>query len=430
MKILVTGADGFIGSAVVDALAQSGHEILACVHVASARSDSPEVRRVAIELRHAHREDLWLPLLDGIAAVVNCAGILREPMTGDFERILCLAPRALASACRERGGVKFVQVSALGEAADGPFITSRHRFDAELLAMEIPATVIRPSVVLSTRGSHGGTSLLRAMAATPFVVFLPGDGSQKLQPVLLEDLAAMVVRCVQPSVATGRLLYAVGPSVITLRQYLAAVRGWLGIPEPVFVPVPGWMVGIAVWVGEHVGAGPLGKTIAGMLERGNVAPPNAWEEMREATGVRSRSVVDTLRTAPSFAQDRWHARLYLLRPVIRVTLAAIWIVSGLAGLLATPPEAAPFVEPLGVPVDFQAPLVMAASLLDIVLGIAILTRRGEGAATGLMFVSVVAYTALLGLASPSLWLAPMGGLLKNLALLALLPVYAAIRGRR
>ena len=429
-KVLVTGADGFIGRAIVEALLLAGHEVVACAHRPSPRADAPGVRRVAIDFREACTEAAWRPLLEGIGAVVNVAGILRETHSGDFERIHHRAPLALARACGERGGVKFVQVSALGGEADGPFIASKHRFDAELLASGIPATVIRPSVVLSTRGSYGGTSLLRALAALPFVVFLPGKGEQRIQPVLLEDLAAMVVRCVQPAVATGRVLHAVGPAVLTLRQYLGLVREWLALPAPAFVPIPKRVVAIAAWMGEIAGAGPLGRTIAGMLERGNVAPSGAWEAAREASGVATRSVADVLRAAPSFVQDRWHARLYLLRPLIRVSLAAIWIVSGIVGMLATPREAAPFVDPLGVPAGLQAPLVVAASLLDIALGIALLTRRGEGAAIVLMFLSVVAYTLALGIASPALWLDPLGGVLKNLALLALLPAYAAMRDAR
>lgn len=429
-KVLVTGADGFIGRAIVEALLLAGHEVVACTHRLSPRTDVPGVRRVAIDFREACAEAAWRPLLEGIGAVVNVAGILRETKGGDFERIHFGAPLALARACGERGGVKFVQVSALGEDADGPFIATKHRFDTELLASGVAATVIRPSVVLSTRGSYGGTSLLRALAALPRVVFLPGNGEQRIQPVLLEDLAAMVVRCVQPAVATGRVLHAVGPAVLTFREYLGLVRDWLALPAPVFVQVPMPAVTVAAWVGESAGAGPLGRTIAGMLERGNVAPRGAWEAAREATGIETRSVADVLRSAPSFVQDRWHARLYLLRPLVRASLAAIWVGSGIAGLLATPSEAAVFVGPLGVPAGWQAPLVVAASLLDIALGVALLTRRGEGVAIGLMFLCVVAYTLVLGVASPAVWLDPMGGVLKNLALLVLLPVHAAMRSPR
>ncbi|HQW38740.1 MAG TPA: DoxX-like family protein, partial [Usitatibacteraceae bacterium] len=76
-----------------------------------------------------------------------------------------------------------------------------------------------------------------------------------------------------------------------------------------------------------------------------------------------------------------------------------------------------------------APLVLAASTLDVMLG-ALLLTRWEGAALALMAISVAAYTAALGVTSPALWIEPTGGLLKNFALLGLVAVLAATRGRR
>jgi uncharacterized protein YbjT (DUF2867 family) len=427
--VLVTGAGGFIGGAIVEALAAAGHEVAACVRAAGDGTAGIGNRRVVVDLREATDEGAWRPLVAGIDAVVNCAGILREERVGDYTRIHHDAPLALARACREAGVRKFVQVSALGDEAGGEFIASKHRFDAALLALGVPATVIRPSVVVSARGSHGGTSLLRALAALPVVVFLPGDGEQKIQPVMREDLAAMVERCLAPDVASGRVLFAVGPDVMTLREFLGRMREWLGLPAARFVQVPAALVSLAVWMGERFGAGPLGATIGAMLERGNVAPKGAWEEAREATGIATRAMASAMSASPSLVQDRWHARLHLLRPVLLGIVAATWIASGVVGFAATPEMFEPIASDLGVPAAFHRPLVLATSALDVALGAALLTRW-EGAALALMAISVVAYTTALGIASPGQWVEPTGGLLKNFALLALLAVLGAMRGKR
>lgn len=429
MRILVTGAGGFIGAAIVEALAEAGHEVTACVRPAGDGTAVVGHRQVAVDMREADETRAWRPLLANVDAVVNCAGILREAREGDFAHVHYDAPLALAKASRDEGVRKFVQVSALGDEAGGEFIASKHRFDAALLALGIPATVIRPSVVVSARGSHGGTSLLRAMAALPGIVFIPGRGEQRIQPVMREDLAAMVARCVAPEVAAGKVLHAAGPDVLTLREYLAIVRRWLGFPEPAFVEVPSPFVRAATALGERFGAGPLGATIGAMLERGNVAPPGAWEEAREATGVATRAVAAAMSASPSLVQDRWHARLHLLRPALRGVVAATWIASGAVGFAATPEAFAPIADSLGVPARLHAPLVLASSALDVALGFLLLTRW-EGPAAALMAVSVAAYTAALGISSPALWMEPTGGLLKNFALLGLLAVLAATRGRR
>ncbi len=430
MKVLVTGANGFIGRQVVEALLDAGHRVLACGRRRNAFARTPALEFANADFASMTDVEAWRPLLDGVDAVVNCAGILRETRGNRFAQVHVEAPLALAQACRAAGAVRFIQISALGSTADGAFIASKHHFDEALLALDLPATVIRPSVVLSTRGSYGGTSLLRAMAALPGVVLLPGDGAQRMQPVLLEDLAAIVVRCIESASARGILLHAVGPDEVTLRELLAFTRAWLRLPEPSWVHVPPMLVGAAARLGEIFGKGPLGRTITGMLERGNVAPAGAHAQMLASTCMAARPVAEAFLHGTSFVQDRWHARLCLLRPLLIALLAAVWIVSGIAGLLATPAAYAPILERIGVSGALQSPLVLGTSVLDLVLGAALLVRWRPRLVLGLMLASTLAYTLSVGLLAPGLWLDPLGGLLKNLGLFGLLLVALALEDMR
>ena len=154
--------------------------------------------------------------------MVNCAGILREAGGATFEAVHHHALRALAEACRAAGVRRVVQVSALGDARDGEFIASKHRGDDALLAADIDAVVLRPSVVYSAAGSYGGTSLLRAMACVPWVLAVPGDGTQRLQPVDRDDLAACVLAALERPAARGQVIEVVGPVELTLLEYLLA----------------------------------------------------------------------------------------------------------------------------------------------------------------------------------------------------------------
>lgn len=430
MKVLVTGANGFIGSAVVEGLLQSGHEVIACARSPRNLPSSPQLSYVHADFTTDSGPEAWAPRLLGVSAVINCAGILREPRRGDFARVHDDGPMALLAACEAAGVGKFIQLSALGEAEDGEFIRSKHRFDDALLASGFPATVIRPSVVLSTRGSYGGTSLLRALAAAPGLVPLPGRGEQRVQPVLLEDLVELVLRCLAQRTAAGEVVYAVGPEVMTLRETLRTLRAWLKLPPARELHVPELLVRTGAWMGERFGAGPMGETVAGMLARGNVAPPGAWSRARELTGFATRPVPTALAMAPSFVQDRWHARLYLLRPLLWLSLVAVWLLSGLSGLAATPEQFGAVLGALGVAADWQRPLVVASSVVDLVLGLLLLLRVRVGAVLALMLISLLAYTLWLSVMAPALWLAPLGGMLKNLAVLLVLGAYWAVRDDR
>lgn len=425
VHVLVTGASGFIASGVIEALLDRDNRVRAC-----ARRPMQVIGSTTLDYaRSLHPED-WRSQLDGIDAVVNCCGILRERGRDTFERIHYASPKALAEACFDAGVRKFIQISALGDSQDGSFIATKHRFDEWLLASELAATIIRPSVVVSPRGSYGGTSLLRALAAFPGFVFIPGSGNQVMQPVLLEDLADLVVRCLDTDAADGKVVYAVGPQVITLRDYLLTTRSWLGLPEGIVVKVPRVLDRVAIAIGEHTTSGPLGRTISGMLERGNVAPAGGLQATTDLTDWRPRSVSGALARTPSFVQDRWHARFYLIAPVVLVVLVGTWIGSGITGLVSDPQDARAILDSVGIALALQPALVGATSFLDLMLGIGLVVARFRRLVLWLMLASVVAYTVVLGATAPELWIDPLGGMLKNFGLMVLIGIALIMENRR
>jgi uncharacterized protein YbjT (DUF2867 family) len=430
LKILVTGANGFIGSVIVESLLRNEHEVLACCRSQRNLPASARLHFVPIDFSMAADSTDWPALLEGVDAVVNCAGILREARRGDFERIHVEAPAALVKACIGARTPKFVQISALGDPADGTFIASKHRFDRQLLESGLAATVLRPSVVLSPRGSYGGTSLLRALAAPPFVIFLPGDGGQELQPVLAEDLARIVLHCLPENVAQGKVLQVVGEEILSLKETLGLLRSWMRFPPPRWIRVPHSLVRLVIWVGDRINVGPIGQTIGSMLERGNFGTQGAHAATTAATGYAARSLRAELEVAASFVEDRWHARLHALRPLLWLTLVVIWLGSGVAGLLASSADYSTLLDALRIPAALQGPLVLCTSLLDLALGCLLLLRWRSGLVLGLMLVSVLAYTLVLGTMASTLWLDPLGGLIKNFAIAGLLMVMLAIENAR
>lgn len=384
---------------------------------------------IACDMAQDVDEARWLPRLAGIDAVVNCAGILRERGRDRFEVVHEHAPLALFHACVSAGVRRVVQLSALGVPADGEFIASKHRADAALLELDLDATVLRPSVVYDTRGSHGGTSLLRAMAALPFVLFLPGTGRQSLQPVAAEELARIVVAAVERPEPRG-VFEIVGPQPLPLAGYLAAWRAWLGAPQAREVHVPPALVWITARIGEVLGGGPLGLTMQAMLERGNVGAPDAWERQHERFGVATRSLADMLAAAPAQVQDRWHARLYFVLPMLRFLVALLWIGSGLLGLLLPASTVHAMTPDRIFSTEATVLLARGSGAADLALGMLCLLRWRPRLVLGAMLSMLAAYTFGIGLLWPQHWLDPFGALAKNLPLAAALLVLLATESRR
>jgi len=128
---------------------------------------------------------------------------------------------------------------------------------------------------------------------------------------------------------------------------------------------------------------------------------------------------------PSGVQDRIAARLFLLIPILILALSALWIGSGITGLLQADQAAAL----IGGGTSAMA-LVKGCALIDLLLGGAILIRRFARTAAWLMAVMSVAYLAGGTLITPHLWFDPLAPLLKILPACALALVAAAILDRR
>ena len=431
MRVLVTGAYGFIGAHVVAALSRAGHEVVCAVRTPQSEGRFGHHSSIACDLARDTLESLWAPRLANIDAVINCAGILRETKNADFESVHHLAPAALFRACHAAGIRRVIQISAIGEPGDSEFVASKHRADAVLMAMELDWTVLRPSVVYTPHGSYGGTSLLRAMAALPWILPLPGDGRQTLQALAAEDLARLVVSCLTRGECARQLIEAVGPRALTIRDYLLSWRRWLGFAPPRWIPaVPLALVKPVVWFAEHFAHGPMGRTMFNMLQRGNIGTVDAYETSARLTDVRPQDLATVLAAAPSHVQDRWHARLYFMRPVLRMVLALLWIASALVGFATPLHEVAAISELLGWDVGFSAWLAYGASSVDLLLGFMLLLRIAVVPVGALMLFSTVAYTATLGWFMPELWLEPFGALIKNIPLIPAILIMLAIEDRR
>ncbi len=430
MRVLVTGAYGFIGAHIVAALVAAGHDVVCAVRGARVDTRFPGLDAIACDMARDLCSEDWLPRLAGVGAVVNCAGILRERGADSYAAVHEQAPLALFRACVDAGVRRVIQISALGDAGDSEFIASKHRGDAELATLQLDWLVLRPSLVYSVHGSYGGSSLLRALAGLPGLLPLPGRGTQPLQPIAAEDVGAAVVAALARPQVAGETLELVGPDVLSLRDYLLAWRRWLGFGRACVLAVPAPLVRLACLVGEHLGNGPLGNTIARMLERGNVGTAGASVRLRERLGVSPRSLQRALVEEPGHVQDRWHARLYFCLPLLRVSMALLWMGSGVVGWLTPAIDVVAATPGSSLAAGSLLALARTTASADLLLGALCLLRWRPRLVLGLMLAMLLGYTFGIGVAWPIHWLDPFGSLLKNLPLMAALALLLVTEERR
>jgi uncharacterized protein YbjT (DUF2867 family) len=417
MRILLTGATGFIGSRLLAALQLRGHE----VWCAGRRPPPHSVGWMAIDFRRALRPAQWRPLLEGVDVVVNAVGIFRESGDQRFAELHDEAPRALFSACVEAGVQRVVQLSALGvEQRVTGYQCSKHAADAFLRALPIDGVVVQPSLVFGADGESAARLL--TLAAMPLLL-LPDGGRQRVQPVHVDDVVEAMCRLVEApltSPAGGRSVPLVGPEPITLHDYLQQLRFAVGLPPAAALPVPAALVNIAARLGARRG-GLLDPDAVTMLRQGSQGPATAITLL---LGRAPREASDFLIGEPQAAL-RAQARLGWLMPLLRITLGLVWIVTGLLSLGLFPREASyEMLGRAGIAPAFQPLMLDGAALLDLLLGVFTLwppvRARWRCRLWGAQAALMALYMAVIAAALPEYWLHPFGPLLKNLPMLAVL----------
>lgn len=425
MHVLVTGATGFVGRHVCARLLADGHRVTAVVRdplIAARRF--PGITAIQGDLNRMTDPWDWRPLLDGVDAVVNCAGILQARRGQSAEAIHTSAPNALFDACVAVGVRRVVQISAVSAdpEAGTAYAVTKAAADTHLRSLNLDWIVLRPSLVYG-QGSYGGTSFLRGLAGLPGIVPLIGDGGQVFQPIHVDDLAEAVSRCLSPSFPPRQTLEPVGPDTLTLRMMVEMTRAWLDIPPAWFLPVPMPLIRLVARAGDLLGAGPVTSTALAQMEYGNVADPVGFSA---AIGFHPRAMAHAFLSAPSHVQDRWHARLYFIPPLLTCILALLWIGSGVAGLTNPPTDALIVTMAVGAPPEAVPWILGLFCLIDIGIGFWLATGRAGRLCGWVQGVMVVGYTVGMTLFIPSLWYDPYGALLKNLPTLGAILVWLAL----
>ena len=445
MKVLVVGALGFIGRQVVASLRAHGHQVVAAVRAGRGSELPADLATVDCDLTRDVDPAVWLPRLQGVDAVVNAGGVLKgDPAL--LDAVHRLAPLALGRAAAELGIRRFVQISALGDPRDGAFIASKHQGDQALLGCGLPMTVLRPSLVYAFAGSYGGSSLLRALAAAPWLIPVPGRGRQIIQPVHAHDLADIVVAALEavppvgaggddlaetPIEATNSAIYSVvGPEHMQLGQFLRSLRRWLRLSDAPLLPVPMPLLHLAGAIGERLGDGPLGSAMVRMVARGNAGSLADHARLRERFGHAPLALAEWQSREPSQVQDRWHARLYPLAPLLRVGLGLTCLLSAIAGFAQSPAQISVLAAPLQLPEWLGWLLGYGGSAVDAALGAMLLGNWRARLAGNVLLLVVLAYTLILGVGMPGLWLDPWGALAKNLTILPAILVWRVLDDRR
>jgi uncharacterized protein YbjT (DUF2867 family) len=431
MRILLTGASGFIGKHLLHALLAEGHDVVCAMRHPGRRGalpDHPRLTTIQADFAKDTDKSVWLARLTGVEAVVNTVGIFRERGTQTFANLHARTPRALFAACAESDDVYMVvQLSALGadEQADTAYHLSKKAADDYLATLPIRAVIVQPSLVYGVDGASA--RVFKAMAALPFAARL-GAAPQLVQPIHVDDVVAAIVTLLRQRLyvdkadappgdgrmsGTVRRIALVGPQALPFVDYLAALRHAMGMGKLRVLPLPGAVARLLARVGGWLPGALLDPDALRMLERGNAADP----------GPTLRLLGRPPRAIASFIVDpgaeRARAKLDWLLPVLRLAIAFVWIATAIVSAFVYPAaDSYQLLARSGIPEHLRPLMLYGAAVFDLALGLGTLFLRRRRWLWLLQLALIGFYTVVIAFRLPEFLIHPYGPLTKNVPMLA------------
>ena len=421
-SILILGADGFIGRHLAFGLRQAGwHVIASARHTGRLAQMGFATLRADLTDPTCRDPGFWGPHLADVDYVINAAGLLTGP-EAQLHAVHSAAPEALYQAMPDNARGLLISAVGIDNAETG---FSRHRRAGEEVAARHKVTILRAGLVLADT-SYGGSSLARALAALPLVTPVVGDGSQRFNPIHAADLAEVVRDCLLHP--PGPDVYQIGgPETVSQEQMLRALRGWLGLPRARLLRLPLGLARFAGRLGDALRLGPISHAAVTQLSAGVHAETGSLLCGRDCT---PRGFSQFLAARPAGTQDLWHARLYLMRPGLRLVLAGLWLTSGVIGLSLPAADFLPLIPAGALPEAALVAMARLGGLADIAIGLGLLRGWRMSLMVWVQAAMIAGYTLAFSLLAPALWLLPLGGLLKNIPLLVLIAVHGILESER
>jgi len=255
MRVLLTGANGFVGSHILDQLCVAGHSVRVLLRKSS-HTSFIESRLSVVEVRYGSLDDAKSvqDAVRGADALIHCAGKTKAVRAAEYDAVNVEGARnAVRAVNAEKAGVKhLIHISSLAAShpagPEAPALETdvsapvseygRSKLRAEEAvrnSCEIPFTILRPSAVYGPRDAD---FLPVFKAVRRRLMPLAGGGRMQLSVVYAEDVAASVLRCLGNPQAYRKTYNVACPEPCATRDFLREIAAAMNVRAmPVSVPL-------------------------------------------------------------------------------------------------------------------------------------------------------------------------------------------------
>jgi NADH dehydrogenase len=235
--ILVTGATGFVGRALLPRLAEGGHTVRVLLRPSRQTPRLPKGVPVQVSIARLDDDRGLRAALAGVETVIHLVGAEWGGPEGDVLAVDAGGTRLMAEAAQAAGVKRLIYLSHLGadRASAYPVLKAKGIAEEFVRQSGVPHTIIRSAMLFGPDDVF--VNVLAALIKLgPGFFLMPGDGRAALQPLWVDDLATCIEWSLAESSFLNQTLALGGPEFITLRTMVEIVMEVLGVRRLV-VPV-------------------------------------------------------------------------------------------------------------------------------------------------------------------------------------------------
>jgi uncharacterized protein YbjT (DUF2867 family) len=296
MRVFVTGATGFVGPAVANAIVDAGHDVHVLERTPGSSATAGIKKHTAVQGDVTNLDSLRRAVRD-IDVVVHLVAI-RQGKREQFERVVVAGTRNVLAAAKDAGVRRFILMSALGVTERTkdlvPYYNSKWTTEQDTKSSGLEYVIFRPSFIFGRRG--GILPTFKMLAKLSPVTAIVGSGTQRIQPMGVGDVGAYFAAAIAKPDAANRTFDLGGPEIVDWNEFWRRLRSALGIRLRPIVHVPTTLMRIPATITERLpGNIPLTNDLLTMLEAGDNVVSN--DDAERTFGLRLLPLDEQLRSA-------------------------------------------------------------------------------------------------------------------------------------
>ncbi|OGQ51589.1 MAG: hypothetical protein A3J24_00925 [Deltaproteobacteria bacterium RIFCSPLOWO2_02_FULL_53_8] len=291
--IFVTGATGFVGANLLERLINDGHRVRALIRrpQAAGSVESKGCESVIGDVRDA--QSLLTAITPPVDTVIHLVGVLFETKGASFNEMHLRSTVNVINACLKKGVKRYIHISALGTRKDARSSYHRTKWAAEeaVRSSGLDYTIFRPSVIFGRQDKF--TNLFANIIKNSPVVFVPGSGRNKMQPVFIDDVVSAIAASVKADWASGMTYEIGGKEAYAFDEIIDLIAAAINRTRlKVHVPMPLMRVAAGILEG-FLSRPPITRDQLLMLEEDNVTDAHI---LSSVFGITPRSFADGMKT--------------------------------------------------------------------------------------------------------------------------------------